>query len=181
MVDVNLIPVLAFLYLFISLLYKSLERFFPKTGSKYFYYQEGTKGLLHLFPPSSTFSWYLIHLETSLHWSSTSTNLHDRFLPLIGGGKKVICLPGVHLNEHGEAWAFGFLGLLHPQQSGSVREFNNDWPTTNWCPVWLSSLVVYLSGYWGLLLPTRSHHRTFSPLKSHPKYLELCPALFYYL
>ena len=35
----------------------------------------GTNGLLHLLPPSSTFSWNLTHLETSLHWSSSSTIL----------------------------------------------------------------------------------------------------------
>ena len=109
-IDVKLIPVLVFLFIFISLLYKNQWRDFKyqKTGLKYLYYQEGTKGLLHLLPPSSTFSWYLIHLETSLHWSSTSTNLHDRFLPITGGQRRF-----------GSYLAFIWTNIGKPGPSGS--------------------------------------------------------------
>ena len=170
-IDVNLILVLVFLFRFFPFYYMNHWGRNYQTGLKYFYYQEGTKGLLHLLPPSSTFSWYLIHRETSLHWSSTSTNLQGKFLPINGGWHRFLVLPGVHLNEHREAWTLGllgFLGFLHQQQSGSVWV---KWPTrTSVHCDWVLSLFISQVTEASSLLPPH-HSNSHSHAVSQPHFL----------
>ena len=62
---------------------------------------EGTKGLLPLLPPSSTFSWNLTQRDTSRHWSVSSTNLVFIWMKM---GRTGLVSPPERLEMRRDVW-----------------------------------------------------------------------------